>query len=240
MSESKKCQNCFFPFLPASSKTSVWLRAPPHSSDANGRRNVELFFVRRGGRAEEGEGVQDHDGFTNTRVDTQRTEILPGHLLRKSHILLSQDLHFLSGPGWVSELLIAAVTTKWSSCESGNQLPRRVFAPPHLSSACLTLWNLCVCVFADTAHHLLPGFGDSEPTVDPTAHVNCEVIPKNPSHVNVFLCLSINGSSKCTVNNLSFTFASLQRTEKHAQIISHGKMAIKHTNVCFLAQTSTF
>lgn len=34
----------FFPFLPASSKTSVWLRASPHSSDANGRRNVEMGF----------------------------------------------------------------------------------------------------------------------------------------------------------------------------------------------------
>lgn len=54
---------------------------------------------------------------------------------------------------------------------------------------------------------------------------------KKPSHVNVFLYLSINGSTTCTGNTLSFTFASLQRTKKHAQIISHGKMAIKHTNL---------
>lgn len=159
---------------------------------AEGTLKWAFFFERRGGRAEGREGVQDHDGFTNTRVDTQRSEILPGHLLRKSHILLSQDLHFLSGPGWVSNLLIAAVTTKWSSCESGNQLPRRVFSPPRLSSACLTLWNLCVCVFADTAHHLLPGFGDSEPIVDPTAHVNCEVMTKKTPHSHQCLPLFIN------------------------------------------------
>lgn len=181
---AKNVKIIFFPFFLHPAK-HLFGSSSPHSSDANGRRNVEmgsLFLVRWGGRAEEGEGVQDHDGFRNTRVDTQRTEILPGHLLRKSHSLLWQDLHFLSGPGWVSNLLIAAVTTKWSSCESGNQLPRRVFAPPpHLCSACLTLWNLCV-VFL---HHLLPGIGDSEPIVDPTAHVNCEVFPKTPPHLTL-------------------------------------------------------
>lgn len=138
MSESKKCQNYFF-FLPFFLHPAKHLfgSASPHSSDANGRRNVEMgfflgFFCASGRKSGGREGVRDHDGFTNTRVDTQHTEILPGHLLRKSRILLSQELHFLSGPGWVSNLLIAAVTTKWSSCESGNQLPRRVFAPPPL------------------------------------------------------------------------------------------------------------
>lgn len=46
---------------------------------------------------------------------------------------------------------------------------QEVFFPPHLSSTCLTLWILCVCVFADTVHHLLLGF--SEPVADPTKHL---------------------------------------------------------------------
>lgn len=140
----------FFPPLSSCIQQNICLaphRLIAQMLTAEGTLKWAFFFVvfcasgrKSGGR----EGVRDHDGFTNTRVDTQHTEILPGHLLRKSRILLSQQLHFLSGPGWVSNLLIAAVTTKWSSCESGNQLPRRV--PPPLVSP-LHVWHYGTFVF---------------------------------------------------------------------------------------------
>lgn len=154
MSESKKCQNYFFFSLSSCIQQNICLaphRLIAQMLTAEGTLKWAFFwgFFCASGRKSGGrEGVRDHDGFTNTRVDTQHTEILPGHLLRKSRILLSQELHFLSGPGWVSNLLIAAVTTKWSSCESGNQLPRRVFAPPPSSLLCMsdTMEPLCLCI----------------------------------------------------------------------------------------------
>lgn len=71
----------FFFLLSSCIQQNICLAArTPHSSDANGRRNVEMGLGGRG-------GAQDQDGCTNTRVDAQRAQILPGHLLRKSHIL---------------------------------------------------------------------------------------------------------------------------------------------------------
>lgn len=143
-------------------------------------------------------GVYERVCLHTTHRDSAARQILPGHLWLWSaqevpHPPLSQDLRFLSGPGWVSNLLIAAVTTEWRACESGNQLPRRVF-PPHLSSTCLTLWILCVCVFADTAHHLLLGF--SEPLADPTKHL---LSYEKNSRLNFLHGYSRNLATECNI-----------------------------------------
>lgn len=69
-----------------------------------------------------------------------------------------------------------------------------VFFPSHLSSTCLTLWILCVCVFADTAHHLLLGF--SEPVADPTKHL--WGYEKN-ARLNFLHCYSVNFATECSI-----------------------------------------
>lgn len=74
-----------------------------------------------------------------------------------------------------------------TSCPGG-------FFSPHLSSTCLTLWILCVCVFADTAHHLLLGF--SEPVADPTKHL--WGYEKN-ARLNFLHGYSMNFNTECNI-----------------------------------------
>lgn len=140
--------------FPAVRKTSVWLCASPHSWNVNGRKNGWIFFEKCGGEEEcvSGSwGVYKRVCLHTTHRDSAARQILPGHLRLWSarevpRPPLSQDLHFLSGPGWVSNLLIAAVTTEWRACESGNQLPRRIFPPSSLLHVSDTMDPLCLCI----------------------------------------------------------------------------------------------